>query len=896
MVKIEVASETNASTKDKGDLLENLVADILKCLNYKTCSQVALTGMEIDVLAEHNQTREEVFVECKANNSESISADVIKKLAGEVALRNASSGWLFYTGELSKGAKGIIDENKKRNAKIQIYGPENIIQLLINNKRICPHEGAQKPENKQFSENVCLLMTPRGMFWIFPILSEGLEAEVIVYDAKTNTPVSDQSLLKALSDLDTSFKTLEWMPSKNITDKIKEDIINQRDNIVTISCGDEWADYRPSRPQDYVGREEILSGMIKFLESVRKRETSTRIIGLSAPSGWGKSSTIVKLISTSKNTRNKNNIYVYGVDTRAAVSNKYVELVLLKCLTKAIEDGFIPQKFKNSITLGGVNNLLDSSSLIELFEYLRNKQKVILIYFDQFEELFLNNELSGLFDKFKQFINSVCEHEENLVVGFSWKTNINIPSDYSAYNIWHIFDDRRKNFELGPFTSKDISSTITKLEKESGKKLDAKLKRNLTDHCQGYPWLLKKLCIYVYKSLQNETETDIFFQKLNVEGLFKQDLENLTSDEKACIETIAKKSPVKEIEISQLFSADVINTLFNKRLLIKSGLNVSLYWDIFKDYVLTSKTPIVLEKYICSVRPQRYYEIIESLLEGKNSSEIAKELNLSSGTLDNVFRDAVMIGNIKKDGNKIELLQKDEDSIIAVIRRFFQEHELYDILKKNFEGEIITQADFTNIIKNTHPNFAEKTFVAYSQTMLEWLRVCGLIVIEKDKITLCNSPENTKKYLKEKISNGGGMNSFRGGAPYQKVDSFLQSLFYHKKIPLSITHEKGMRNVISLLKQFDLVSYDGVFLYPKHSTYEEAISTLKRLVNSTKEMQLISQIMLKHPDTPGPILGKKINEQFAYGWKKASEVRIGNGLKLWFFNINQNNDKSLSLF
>ena len=126
---------------------------------------------------------------------------------------------------------------------------------------------------------------------------------------------------------------------------------------------------------------------------------------------------------------------------------------------------------------------------------------------------------------------------------------MNIPSDYPAYNIWHNFNDRRKNFELGPFTSKEISSTITKLEKESGKKIDAKLKRNLTDHCQGYPWLLKKLCIYVYKSLQNETEADIFSQKLNVEGLFKQDLENLTSDENACIETIAKKSPVKEIEI-----------------------------------------------------------------------------------------------------------------------------------------------------------------------------------------------------------------------------------------------------------------------------------------------------------------------------------------------------------
>ena len=896
MIKIEVATEKNASTKDKGDLLESLVADILTCLNYKTTSQVAFTGMEIDVLAENNQTKDEVFVECKANNSENISADVIKKLVGEVVLREVSSGWLFYTGELSKGAKGLIDDNKKRNAKIQIYSPENIIQLLINSKRICSHESIIKPEGKQFSENICLLITPRGSFWIVPIISEGLETGVIVYDAKTNSPISSQPLLKALSDLDTSFKTLEWMPNENATDKIKEDIINQMDNIVTISYGDEWADYRPSRPQDYVGREELLSGMIRFLESVRKRETSTRIMGLSAPSGWGKSSTIVKLISSSKNTRNKNNIYVYGVDTRAAVSDKYVELVLLKCLTKAIEDGFIPQKFKNSITLGNANNLLDSSSLAELFYYLKSKQKVILIYFDQFEELFLNNELSVLFDKFKQFINSVCEHEENLVVGFSWKTNMNIPSDYPAYNIWHNFNDRRKNFELGPFTSKEISSTITKLEKESGKKIDAKLKRNLTDHCQGYPWLLKKLCIYVYKSLQNETEADIFSQKLNVEGLFKQDLENLTSDENACIETIAKKSPVKEIEISQLFSADIINTLFNKRLLIKSGLNISLYWDIFKDYVLTNKTPIVLEKYICSSRPQRYYEVIEALLSGKNISEISKILGLSRGTLDNILRDAVMIGNIKRTGNKIELLQKNEDAVIAAMRLFFQEHELYDILKKQSEDKITTPTDFINIIKHTHPNFADKTFVAYSQTMLEWFRVCGFVTVDKEKIQICNTTENIKILLKEKISNNIGMDSFRGGAPYPKVERFLHRLFQQNKLDISIIKEPGMRNIISLLKQFDLIEHSDCYLYPKFDSFDSTINKLKHMVMKTKEMLLIAKIMKEQPNILGSELGKIINKQFDYKWKPASEVRIGNGLRLWYVNLTSSPELKLPLF
>ncbi|PNX45475.1 MAG: hypothetical protein BV456_13545, partial [Thermoplasmata archaeon M8B2D] len=70
-------------------------------------------------------------------------------------------------------------------------------------------------------------------------------------------------------------------------------IQKQKDNIVSIKAGDEWVNYRPSRPEDFVGRVKILKDIFVFLDQVRLSETETRALGLLAPSGWGKSSTIV---------------------------------------------------------------------------------------------------------------------------------------------------------------------------------------------------------------------------------------------------------------------------------------------------------------------------------------------------------------------------------------------------------------------------------------------------------------------------------------------------------------------------------------------------------------------------------------------------------------------------
>mgnify|MGYP003304427773 FL=1 len=94
-----------------------------------------------------------------------------------------------------------------------------------------------------------------------------------------------------------------------------------------------------------------------------------------------------------------------------------------------------------------------------------------------------------------------------------------------------------------------------------------------------------------------------------------------------------------------------------------------------------------------------------------------------------------------------------------------------------------------------------------------------------------------------------------------------------------------MRNIISLLKQFDLIEHSDCYLYPKFDSFDSTINKLKHMVMKTKEMLLIAKIMKEQPNILGSELGKIINKQFDYKWKPASEVRIGNGLRLWYENL-----------
>ena len=104
--------------------------------------------------------------------------------------------------------------------------------------------------------------------------------------------------------------------------------------------------------------------------------------------------------------------------------------------------------------------------------------------------------------------------------------------------------------ELGRFTSSEASNAISIFQKELGEELRRDLRRQLIENSQGYPWLLKKLCIHVYDLVKSETsQSELVDNALDVESLFKKDLQKLTAAENACLKMIAERAPADWYEI-----------------------------------------------------------------------------------------------------------------------------------------------------------------------------------------------------------------------------------------------------------------------------------------------------------------------------------------------------------
>lgn len=133
-ITIEVAVTDSISNTDRGILLEKLGYEVLESMQYEVNKQVRLTGIEVDLLATHKITSEEIYVECKAQR-DNLAADVITKLLGNVAFKGVSAGWLISTSTFGKDGRGLALEWQKKpleeRRKLQLYTPENLAKLLI---------------------------------------------------------------------------------------------------------------------------------------------------------------------------------------------------------------------------------------------------------------------------------------------------------------------------------------------------------------------------------------------------------------------------------------------------------------------------------------------------------------------------------------------------------------------------------------------------------------------------------------------------------------------------------------------------------------------------------------------------------------------------------------------
>jgi len=345
---------------------------------------------------------------------------------------------------------------------------------------------------------------------------------------------------------------------------------------------------------------------------------------------------------------------------RGAKTPSYITASLLKCLSKAQKAGFGE---KMDIKLSDPSSPLSSPSITKYLKSVENKKQSICLIFDQFEELYSKPELFGVFNAAKDLMLDVASYKGNLVLGFAWKTDSTTQQDHPAYHMWHELSDYRRVFKLEGFDKGEISKSITTFEKEIQQKIPIETRHQISFSCQGFPWLLKKLCINLYENLMRGEGSESILVELDVRRLFKNDIDTLMPEEYTCLKIIAQKAPADWSEIFEISGIATLNSLVHKRFVIKSGDRLNIYWDIFKDYLLTGNVPVVPFNYIPSSDIPSMLKVFSQLNKDDflEAEIIAKNTLLKERTIWNIGADLVMFGLAERTGTNFKIHRDIED-------------------------------------------------------------------------------------------------------------------------------------------------------------------------------------------------------------------------------------------
>lgn len=877
---IIVAVPSSYTTTQRGSFFEKFCADILRKQSYEiTGMEVRVTGMEIDIQAIHKPSGTKLYVECKFFNTKKIDSNIIDLCYSQAFRARMKSIALFSTAPLGKDAQGAYQEYVSREeCDYSFYDREEIISALEACGKI------QSISQLKLSSNIThatLLVHPEISFtWLFQEVRDGVPQNLIAYSGKSSV---DCSRVREILDAEELFENL------NIKNYLVEssppptsiDLQYEREVVSGIVVADDVMDYKPCRPEDFVGRDAIQKEIWDYLESVREHKTSTRLLSVTGSSGNGKSSLVAFLAERFKNVKWKNKFYLYPVDVRSSRGAKFVSEAVVKAFNSALRDGFI--SIDGDFSIENVNDITSGASFKRCSDFLHENDKVIIIFFDQFEEVFMKEELFSLFRAFERFALDVSSDKSNLVVGFSWRSGITLGDENPAYSMWNRLRDFRIDKKLTQFDVKDSSGLISTFEKNLGFKLNKSLRGRLIQQAQGFPWLLKKLCIHLFKKIQGGvSQEQLLISQLQIKSLFDEDLER-PDKETACLRFVANNSPVDQYEATKEFGHKTINNLLSDRLLIKTGEKISVYWDVFRDYLKTNEAPMIPWSYMPSSTINMALSVLRKLSDGdgKTIAEILISAGYKKGTLTNIMMDLQSFSLIeKKEDEKFHLTCLPED-VPEIIRSHLKGHAIYAkavALVNDSQQDTITPEEFSSIIKGIYSNKGGDIPKGYSARLLSWLKYAGLMGSLVHNIRVFRDKEYAPEFTHTSTSSRDYM-FMAATTPWNVVKIILK--LKESKI-LSIAEQKNLRARNSVA---DLISLgictknaDSALVFSKNIDTSLSAEQLIASSVSRSDSVLILKGIMDNKETTKEELPEKFKTVLGKSWKDSSSRRYVNGL------------------
>lgn len=875
--EIKIILPKDASNKAKGNCFEDLTRNLLSVHQYKISQNINFSGMEIDLIAEHKHKQETLYVECKAK--EKVSSDELTKFCFNVSHKKADSGYFFRTNELEYQAGALLKELRadERYRNLTFFEPSDIIQMLSDGGFI--FEPEQLLSKYKISKKL-LAVTYFGDFLIYLINSSSLlPTDYLIFNANDNSKSIEKSTIEKIELRIEELASLnyinETIENKDISKKITS---VEFETISEVQESENWYDYLPASEKDFVGRANIRSSILDYFISIQDKTSQKRIFYLNGKSGWGKSSLVSEIRGRCRNKYYKNRFYTVAIDTRSASSNNFVALSLEKIINKAITDKFIENNlFDKPLNFTSNTDLLSSESIKSILKELELKNRFLILIFDQFEDVFRKKDL---FKSFYKFLSDVTDSKPNIIIGFSWKTEIVIPIEHEAYSYWQQAKEQAREFTISEFGEKEINGIIKQLENSIGK-LSKEIKNRIKESSQGLPWLTKKLCIHIYQQIESGVKKDNLIESnLNIQDLFEKDKERIDGNELKALKLIAKKAYDGNFfdisDIGESIQSTTIESLLNKRLIIRSGANYNIYWDIFRDYLVTDKIPTIGESYLLrqgvNLCSEAFLLFEKDKKETLDSLLIKYSKSIGKTSLDNILIELRNIGLVRKVDDNFTLT-KDTQANISYFKRFvtekFKNYTPYLELKKLNLKEI-KKSDVTKILKRVFKNeFKDATWDTYSKTLIGWFLFADLDI--SDKVV---APKRGRgiKGLKLSINS----NNYLPRNSKKEIFTFLDNFSSSDNIPSKYRSDLFALEIIDENMQITELG-ENVLNFTEARRKE----TMKKKLLGFSKMKKINAIVKSNPKIKSKELINEMNASFFTGSKLSSKIIYASKILTW---------------
>ncbi|MCU8472683.1 restriction endonuclease [Vibrio vulnificus] len=872
---IIISVPSDYTTSKKGAFFEKLCAQILRKQSYEiTGWEVRRSGMEVDVEAVHKPSSKKVYVECKFYNDKSTIDSKIVDLCFAQSFRgDFDKIALFSTVKLGKDAQTTYENFITKGIDFSFYDSDEILSALEVSGLVANIDNLNLQAN--ISSATLLIHPEIDPVWLFQESSNGSPTALIAYVRQGHSVNTE----RVREILDTEGK-LEELDIRQYQDKQNSNIENSslsqpvtREVVSGIVLADDIMDPKPCRPKDFIGRDDIQKEIWDFLESVRSSDSDCRVLSLTGSSGNGKSSLVANLAERFTNKKWKNKLYLYPIDVRSARGSRFVAEAVCKAFNTAIDDGFIEYEHKFSIE--NIDEITGGTAFRECAEYLERNNKVMVVFFDQFEEVFMKEELFSLFRSFRRFALDVSAEKTNVVVGFSWRTGIFLGDDNPAYGLWHDLRDHRTEKRLKTFDEKDSRKLISTFEAEADITLTKPLKARLIQQAQGFPWFLKKLCIHLFKKIkEGNSQEELLISQMQIKNLFEEDLDR-PSREVDCLKFVAKKSPVDRYEATKEFGDKTVSQLISDRLLIKTGEKISVYWDVFRDYLTTNEAPVISWAFMPNYGTNMSLKLIELIKDDAASiDELVERTSYSKGTIQNIFIDLSSFSLVVKTSDDKYKLNCDIDEIPEKVRTQMLGHTIYKESMSAFKAgnkSYISIDDIAQITNSAYSSEAGRAHDQYVNRIISWLRYSGLISLLRDKVRVYDANNYSPDF--GEITGGRNKSSlFLAASNFENAVLLIDKLIKQGSIEQS---EHGARNVIADLVALGIcrrVSGNKIELVKTSDPDLTIEQHLAIQVLSADTVILLDALVLKYGDDLNTLV-EKMSHELGKKWKPASGQR-----------------------